>query len=288
MFARLSTLVKMAVPAVLAAALSLTGCLKSDETITLYPDGSGKIQLKTTLLGMMAQMAKMGGMPGEEGQGGGAGKADPFKAIKDGFGGKVYWANLKAEDGPNGEYMLSGTGYFENVNDVQRKNGKISFQKDPAGEGHLFELAGEMPNELSGGPGADGPEAEQQKQMQEMMKGMLAGFDMKVTVVMPGAVKTAEGMKPTEGRNAVFALTEKDVLAIMDKKMTPPKEMKVTSGAPGSLDTEIAAFKEELAKAKAASAEGAKPAPAAPKGEGEKKAPEGDKGGEKKGGQKDF
>src|SRR5205809_811198 len=112
---------KIARPAVVLVALVSAGCIKSDETITIYPDGSGKVQMKTALLGMMAQMAKMGQLGGPGGPGGGPGgpggppaeKADPFELIKKDFGGNVYWSNLKAEDGPAGEWVLSGTGYFE-------------------------------------------------------------------------------------------------------------------------------------------------------------------------------
>src|SRR6185503_7519834 len=47
--------------AVVVVALSTAGCLKSDDTITIYPDGSGKIDTKMTFIGLMAQMIKMGG-----------------------------------------------------------------------------------------------------------------------------------------------------------------------------------------------------------------------------------
>ena len=262
------SLLKYASSAVVLVALAASGCLKSDETITVYPDGSGKIQMKTTLLGMMAQMAKMGGPggmgggPGMGGPGGGQ-PQDPFELLKKNVGKNVYWTNLATEDGAQGEYTLSGTGYFEDVNQLNGKERQVSFKKDDAGDGYVFEMKGELPSELSGAGGEMGgkkgtPEQEQmQKQMADMMKSMMAGFDMKVKVVMPGAVKTATGLKAVEdgSREAVFALGEKDLQAIMDKKQEPPKEMRVVSKAADTkaLETELATFKKELADAKASS-----------------------------------
>jgi hypothetical protein len=257
---------KIARPAVVLVALASAGCLKSDDTFTVYPDGSGKVQSKKALLGMMAQMAKMGQMgqlggpgggPGGPGGGPGGEKMDPFDMIKKEFGDKVYWTNLKAEDGPAGEWVLSGTGYFEDVNAVKRENGAMSFKKD--GDGYVFSMTGKLPDDIAKMPGGGGksdapktPEQEaMEKQMLEMVKGMMQGFDVKVKVVMPGQVKSAEGMKPGEGREALFNLTEKDLVAIMEKKQEPPKEMKVVSGpADPKVDAELAAFKKELADAK--------------------------------------
>jgi hypothetical protein len=285
MFASLKKLV--VVPAALVAALATAGCLKSDETITIYPDGSGKIQLKTTLTGMMAQMAKMGAQGGMQGMGGPGGEApDPFKTIKDSLGGQVYWANLESKDGPAGEFMLSGTGYFEDINKVERKNGKISFSKATTGEGYELHVEGDtdqLKNGPLGGMGGDGddanktPEQKQQEEMaKQMAKSMMAGFDMKLSVIMPGAVTAAEGMTPGEGRKAVFALGEKELIEIMDGKRQPPKAMKVSCGAADpAVDGEMATFKKELAEAKAA-AEKEKAAGAAKKPEAEKK-PAGEK-----------
>src|SRR5262249_36591548 len=152
---------------------------------------------------------------------------------------------------------------------------QISFKKDEKGEGYIFAMKGQLPDDLTqgmgggmGGGDGDGkksPEQEQmQKQMMEMMKGMLAGFDMKAKGIMPGAVTAAEGLKAADkgSREAVFALGEKDLQAIMEKKQEPPKEMRVTSSAPdqAALEKEMAAFKQELADAKAAQ-EAAKSAP---------------------------
>jgi hypothetical protein len=245
--------------AVIVVALSTAGCLKSDDTITIYPDGSGKIDTKMTFIGMMAQMIKMGGnMQPPGGEGGAPEKADPFTPLKKNFDGSVYWKNLKAEDGAEGQYTLSGQGYFEDVNKIKKEQGQVSFKKNEDGS-TTFAMKSDDLNGPMGG-GKDGkelsPEQEQmQKQMMESMKPMLAGLDMKVTVVMPGAVKNAAGFKASEGRKAIFSMDEKTLLAIMDKKQEPPKELSITAGPADekTIADEMASFKKELAEAKVAS-----------------------------------
>lgn len=295
----LSSLVKPARVAALVGVLAIAGCFKSDQTITVYPDGSGKIQAKATVLGMMAQMIKMGGGPGGPGGGPDGEKADPFDILKQNTGDKVYWTNLKAEDGPAGEYILSGVGYFEDMNQIVTKEGEknMSFKKE--GDGYVFEMKGQFDELSKGMPGGDAPEGgkmspeqeQQQKQMLEMMKGMMAGFDMKMRVVMPGTVKSAIGLKAGEGREASFALGEKEILAIMDKKQEPPKEMRVVSGPADdkALEAEIATFKKELADAKVVAEQAAAEKKAKGAEKGAKKGGEGKpgaEGGKAEGGEK--
>jgi hypothetical protein len=281
---------RIATPLAIVSAIALTGCLKSNQTYTLYPDGSGKVEMKFTFLGMMAQMIKAGGPQGmgggDEGGPGGGQKIDPYDAVKKNFSGKIYWANLHTEDGADGSYSVYGTGYFDDVNQLKPDKGTISWTKNADG-GNTFEITQETPDELKGMGGDDAkktPEQKQQEaQMKAMMKGMLAGFEMKIAVVMPGAVKSAEGMTPGEGRNAQVSMNEQDVQDIMDKKKTPPTKMKVVAGAPSGLDDELAKFKKDLADAKAndGKAPAAEPKKDAPKGD----APKGDapKTGDKKG-----
>jgi hypothetical protein len=240
---------RMAAPLVIAGAIALTGCLKSNQTYTIYPDGSGKSELRMTFLGMMAQMMKS---PGAMGGGEGAAKADPFDALKKSLQGKVYWTNLHSEDGADGSYTIAGTAYFEDVNQVQlEKGGSISWKKNDDG-GNTFEITQSTPDEFKGGDDANKtPEQKQQEeQSKAMMRSMMAGFEMKVSVVMPGAVKSSEGMA-ADGRKASYALTEKDLGDIIDKKKgPPPSTFKVVAGAPAGLDDEVAQFKKELAAAK--------------------------------------
>jgi hypothetical protein len=289
----------MAAPTALLVGLGLglAGCLKSEQTFTIYPDGSGKMEISQTVTNPMIAQIMKGGNPmggdddgdGDMGGGGHREKPDPVARIRESMAGKVYWSKLEAKDGPNGEFVISGTGYFENVNDVQPQTGSISFKKTEDG-GYAFEMDQDLGGPMKagmgrlggamggGGEGGMKPNAEQQQQAKQMMKMMLAGFDAKITVVMPGAVKSAEGMKPLEGRGAQWHMGEDDLMTMMDKKEPPADmKMKVVCDAPTGIDDEIAKFRKELAAAKAADA--------GPKGDA-KPAPEGgDKAPEKK---KDF
>ncbi|RME74668.1 MAG: hypothetical protein D6776_04765 [Planctomycetota bacterium] len=244
--------------AVLAVATALTGCIKSKQYWTIYPDGSGKVEIENTLMGMMAQMAKMGGQMGPD-----AGEAqDPYQMIKESVKGKVYWSDFEAKDGPNGEYVLKGTAYFENINDVStgddedsklvwKKNDDGSFslvmQNDEATEG----LPG-MPGMGEGGEPSSPEEKAQQEQMKAMMMGMLAGFEVKIAFTGPGEVTDMKGFQTKDGRTVAFTLTEDDVKALMNKEKTPPKQLSATFAAPGEgLAAEFEAFKKALAEAKA-------------------------------------
>jgi hypothetical protein len=202
---------------------------------------------------------------------------DPFDMLKRQAGARVYWTHLKSEEGDQGEYSVSGTGYFEDLNDLNQNAGlKVSFRPAETGGGHVCELHGsleELAKKIPGGGGLELPTggtltAEQQQQL-EAFKPMLAGFDMRVRVVMPGAVASAEGLKAGEGREAKLAINEGEFLDMLVQPQGSQQQMRVTSAAPDAkaLEPEIAQFKKELAAAKAATeAERAKKdAPAAPK-----------------------
>jgi hypothetical protein len=287
----MTLLKRIATPVAVVLGLALAGCIKSEQTFTIYPDGSGKVEINQTLMGMMASMMKGENPMGGDEDGAPGKKPDPFEMIRKGVGGKVYWTNLKTSDGPNGEFTISGTGYFENVNDIKPEKGTLTFTKADDG-GSIFEMTQEMPDELKGGgfpgmaPARPGekptPEEEaQRKQMMEMMKGMLAGFEARITVVMPGAVKSAEGMKPADGRKAEFKMTEQDMVGMMDSQKLDsiPTRFKVVSAAPSGIDAEFEAFKKDLAAAKEASK-------AAPARQGDEKKGDEKKGDEKKGDEK--
>ena len=280
----MQALLKLARPAALAAIVAMAGCIKQDQTFTVYPDGSGKIQLSATVLPMVAQMMKAGEAQGRKGSGG----DEMFKGLKQAFT-NVYWANLQKSDGEDGSLTLSGTAYFEDINQVRAGGGGgmggppsepkqlMTFRKDDGGDGHVLEVNGEL---LGGGNQLDNVPEEQVAQA----KMMLQGFESKVTVVMPGAVKSADPLK-TSGREAVSHLTDKDIMDIIDKKTTRPEKVIVVSGAPddAALAGEIETFKKELAEAKAAAEKDAGSAKKPEPKKGEKKDGEKKGGGEKKG-----
>lgn len=285
------------IPALAAVAgLMLSGCIKSKQTYTIYPDGSGKADVSMTLMGMMAQMVKMGGQmgaPGDEGEG----PKKPEDMLKESIKGKVYWSNIQTKDGDGGTFIMTGTAYFEDVKNLAKDDGEGNSMEFTKTEDGGFKLVMTNDGEFSmpGMPGGEGfggeeeeggestPEQDAMKeQMTQMMKGMLAGFEMQMRFVLPGSITAVDGFTSHEGRNAVFTIGEQEVADMMDKKAKPPTTLSATASAPAEgFDAEFATFKEALAEAKAA-AEEAAAAEAEKEGKPEAK-PEGedkDKGGD--------
>jgi len=273
-----------------AATVSLSGCLKMTQSYTLYPDGSGKCDVKMTFMGMMANMMKMAKQMGPDAMGpGGEKPEDPRDAVKNALKGKVYWDTIEEKDTEAETYTITGTGYFENVADVVLEDGPINF--GPDGDGFKFSMKqkGDLGEGMPGMPGMPGgeegqdPNSPEAQQMKAMMKGMMAGFEVKISVQLPGAVKAVEGFSGQEGRVAFFKIGEEEFGKIMDKQLKLPELLTATSGpADAGLQAEWDAFKTKLAEVKAkslaAQAEAEKKAAEeAKKAEEEaKKAPEGE------------
>jgi hypothetical protein len=236
------TYLQKCMTALLVAGIGLaTGCMKTEQRFTMYPDGSGKMAMKQTIFKDMAAMVKSQAQEGGK-------PFDPASMLKDGMPGKVYWSNVKAVDNADGSLTITGTGYFENVSDLKPEKGTISFAKD--GDGYVFEMTQPMPDEFKAQPGETADQKNQREQGMAMMKGMMAGFEMTMGVTMPGAIKASEGMEKKDDRNAEYKMTDKDLTDIMDQKKQPVSKMRVTCGA-STADAEMAAFKKELEAAKA-------------------------------------
>ena len=129
----LLTVKKGLLGALMAASVVAAGCVKSAQTYTVYPDGSGKVEIQMTLMGQAAMMAQ-----GQMGQGG----QNPADQIRKELQGKVYWTDLTAGPGPAGSFELKGTGYFEDVTQVAPKDGSLVFQAE--GDGHKIVLTQKM------------------------------------------------------------------------------------------------------------------------------------------------
>ncbi len=282
-------------------AVLLSGCIKSKQHWTIYPDGSGKVEVENTLMGMMAQMVKMGGQMGPGAEGGEA--KDPLDMIRESVKGKVYWTQLETEDGPGGEFILRGVAYFDNIADVntgEEGQNSVEWKKNADGTYTLVmtneDAAEGLPGLPPGMGGEDGDEENmspeqkaQQQQMKAMMMGMLAGFEVSISFTGPGAAQAIEGFQAKDGRTATFRLGEEDVKKMMNKQLKPPTKMSATFAAPGEgFDAEFAAFKKALAEAKKnAQAQGGDDKDEEGDSEGGKKDDEGDSEGGK-GGTKAF
>lgn len=226
----------------------LAGCLKFKEEIQVMPDGAGRIILtiasketgeenKLSVAELMSE--------------------DPDKMDKT-FPGIVAMSR-PVEEKKDGWTQVRVEFFFDDINKVKLVNeddGKVfqefSFRKE--GDGRVLEFkagaAEEFGGQLGGQDGELPPEAK--KQIEEMVKQMLAGFELKIAVNMPGEVKESGAFKEKEGRRATFALGEKDIAGFDDfKKFEAIKSVKIVSGPADVPAAELAAFKAAYEKAKA-------------------------------------
>lgn len=227
--------------AALALLLPVAGCMKLDEQILILPDGSGKI---VYMFAMNPDLASMGGEaakdPYDEMM-----SSDPEEFEKN-AGGIVAMARPERVE-MGGWKGVKITFYFEDVNKLQLgDSGKTRFSLKKEGADFVFEV---VDKQFDSGEKPDETNEEMKKQMEEMFKKMMGGFDYKAAVRMPGKVKKAEGYTKTDGRTASLHVMEKDVQNQQDfgKKLG---SRKATCGPSEVSEAEAAAFKEELAKAK--------------------------------------
>lgn len=238
-----------------AAMVALTGCLEQSQTFTIYPDGSGKVEMKVVIKGQMAAMVKAA-QAAETGAG--AAAADPAAELRQQFGGKTYWQDVKVGDGPEGSYGMSGTAYFDNVNELAPTDGSIQFVKDGDGFKFTVHQGGGLlgAGNAAGMGGAMTPEQQQAMAAQiPQMKAMFEGLEVNLRVRMPGQVAATDGFNGKEGRMATFRLDTDGLIAMAQSGARPADTFVASAGAPGrELQAEWDAFKQELAKVKAAAA----------------------------------
>lgn len=263
----------------LGAITSLPGCIQAEEAATLMPDGSGKLTLrfglKKSMLEMMTQLGKAGGDQKE---------TDPFEQFKDtsklktNGEGIIAWGEPKKEEDADW-VRISIAGYFEDINKVKmygESNAggagqkKLSFgaKYEKAGDGGKLTMSSELTDDfrkMGAGPGgANGAGGEElAKAMIEAMKPMLEGLKISVSVIVPGPVDESGGFLEKKDRTATFSIEGKTMLdAMTDPKGPAAKKLEAfgTASDKGTAVTwskttagadEIAAFKKEMAAAKA-------------------------------------
>src|SRR5579872_2721965 len=204
--------------AVLGAAsvlLAASGCIKEKITLTIYPDGSGKIAVTEAVNGAMAAMGQMGGDNGNKNKKETAEKMI-YKTLSE-YEGVVAWKDVKAEVTDEGEIKGEGVGYFEDVTKLARTGDNdqtITWTKTDAG-GFTFEMKTNMKKKGDKDPADDFLKkdlTDEQVQMQlGMIQGILGGLKFEYKVVMPGDVSDVTGPQAKEGRNATYTLTGKDL-----------------------------------------------------------------------------
>jgi len=244
----------VAVVATLAFLFPVSGCIKIQEDLIVFPDGSGKLTL--TLGVSQAFIDKMKEMPG----------------ASDGFDEK---AGLSSEDMDNAEGIVAFskpvketkegwvattyTAYFEDINKVklwskegEKKKLQLSFVFKQDGEGHVLEVDDRFTADDETDKMGEMPE-EAKDQIWDQVKPMLKGFEISKAVKMPGTVTSVEGYATKSGRQASNKITEEAIKSLEDMgKTMKAAKRKVVCGKSEVPDADLAAFKKELAEAKAA------------------------------------
>jgi hypothetical protein len=218
----------LALSALLLASLVETGC-SGEETLTVYPDGSGKIERKLILTGPAA-LGPVANLKGRL-----------FDKQGENFG-HVFWTPSRVERSP-GKQVLIMTGYFEDVTGVKPSfaDAPPSFGRDGTG---VYRL--ELP--LAGAPDVAA------EPVPPIARCLLASIHFTSTFVMPGTVLEAQGCAAEDGRRATFTIGGEELMAATQGRGRLPRRFVIISRPPDdrALAEELAAFRRELEAAKAA------------------------------------
>lgn len=169
---------------VVVLATSLTGCVKFKQTMTLMPNGSGKIELN---IGMSEQLVQMAKQQGEDP----FADMDPMQLSDDSKGIVAFTKPTKKEVG--GYTYLTFSAYFEDINAVElggpedgEDPAKFSYKRD----GKTATLTVQDSMLLSAVQNHE-PMAEEEKAFAAQM---LAGMLFSESYILPGAFEDIKGV----------------------------------------------------------------------------------------------
>jgi hypothetical protein len=238
--------------AVFAFLFPVAGCVRFHEDLVVYADGSGKMTLTVGLSqAFIDKMQEMGGNEDMEEKAG----LDP-EDLENTEGLVAFTKPVASKK--DGWSTTTCTAYFDDINKVkiydkqgETRKVKLAFVYKKDGDNHVLEIDDRFTADDSSDKMDELPD-EQKAAIWEQAKPMLKGFEISKTVKMPGDVTSVEGYANKNGRSASTKVTEEAIKGLDDlgKSMKAAKR-KVVS-AKGDTDAEFAAFKKELADAKAA------------------------------------
>ena len=236
--------------------LLLGGCFKLRTTLTLMPDRSGKMEI--TIGSPLFALA-------EDEAGAGEGAGDPggldLEKLKtgdlEGMPGLVA-ATLPREVEIDGMPCVVFTAYFEDIDQFRLGDGPAEepqFVLRPHEKGHVLEI-----NEGEEGAGMDSWKEmtpEEREQMKPMFLQMVKGLEVTQAYHLPGPVLEAEGMATVEGRTTQSVFTDEDMIKMLNGEAPAARaaplagKKRILFGPSQVTEAEQAAFREELAQAKA-------------------------------------
>jgi len=222
-------------------AVSLTGCVKFKQVMTLMPDGSGKITLNIGLSEQLVQMAQ------QQGQ-------NPFDQMDPtalGASSKGIVAFTKPTQKKEGGYTyMSFSAYFEDINavelgspDDEEKPAKFAYIKD--GKGATLSVEQSM---ILSAIADHKPISDEEK---ALAKQMTAGMVFTEMYNLPGSFEAIKGIT-SDGNTATIEMTQEHMLngtgPIKDLKGVDKLVFKITEVKEDAAATK--AFKAELEAAK--------------------------------------
>ncbi|MEM8953094.1 MAG: hypothetical protein AAGD22_02985 [Verrucomicrobiota bacterium] len=163
------------------ATLMLTGCIQSESTVTVKPDGSGTIVTQTTMGGALVQM--MQGMTQQLGGEAGSRPSNPLlpdeeklKATAADFGVGVTFIGIEEINDPNGSVGSKVTYAFDNINAV-----KVA-PEDAFGA--MSELS-EMSEQMAGAAGDNSSQSKAASKKDPITFSFTPGSPASLTINMP-------------------------------------------------------------------------------------------------------
>lgn len=220
--------------ATITTVLALLGCEKERTTITVYPDGSGKIELHDTLGKQLAGFALMMADSPEKKQQ--AAESTIQKKLA-GWEGVCAWTGVKGAVTEGEEIDGEATGYFEDVTKLKRVEEKnhtsFKFTKNADGGFTLEQVDTEVKGD-DAGPAKKDPSDNFLKKMPEeemnmavtMTTGMLQGLLIERSIVMPGEVTEIKGAQKKDGRKATFTVSDKEIGDLIKKAYARGAELR--------------------------------------------------------------
>ena len=221
---------------------SLTGCVKFKQTMTVMPDGSGKIDLSIGLSEQLVQMAKQQGEdPFSD--------MDPTKLSKESKGIVAFTKPTQKQEG--GYTYLSFSAYFEDANAVElggpddgEEPTKLTYARD--GKSATLSVEGSM---ILSAVQEHQPMAEEEKAFAAQM---IAGMLFSESYILPGAFEDIKGVTAKDN-TATIEMTSDNMLnssgPIKDLKGVEKLVFKIAEVKED--DAAAKAFKKELEAAKA-------------------------------------
>lgn len=229
--------------AILAAALCLfTACLDVEETVTIYPDGSGKVEGTVVYGEELSAFLDMAAQQGNR---------ELEKSILEGMGFSgdgVYITACKIVK-EDKKYHASFTALCRDVGKATRHDGQsptppCKTEKQKNGS-FVFTFGDER--DTGTPPLTDNQEI-------EMTKAMLKDFKLTLKYLLPGEiteVKDPSDIVSHDGRTLTISIDANRLTELMKQGKTgQPKILKVTCAAPtAEVEAELTSFRAELEKA---------------------------------------